>query len=397
MLRSMATSSGSTATPVVGIVGGGQLARMMYQAAIPLGLRPRIMAEHADDAAALVAADVTIGSPTSASDLRAFAARCDVLTFDHELVDAEALDQLQRSGHAIRPSATTVRLAQDKRRQRAEFSQLGLPVPVYREIERWSDLDAFGQEQGWPVVAKVGRGGYDGRGVWVLRDQEEAATLAASLADREITLLVERWVPIERELATLVARRPSGEMVVYPIVETVQRHGMCHEVVAPAPISAAVSAKAERLARTVAESSGLVGMLALELFLTGDQIVINEIAARPHNSGHLTIEGAETSQFEQHLRAVLDWPLGRTALTAPAVAMVNVIGADASDSGDPAARRHEALTIPGVHLHLYGKAYRAGRKLGHVTALGETIDEARDRARRAASALAGESIQGMSA
>ncbi len=355
------------------------------------------MAEHADDAAALVAADVTIGSPTSASDLRAFAARCDVLTFDHELVDAEALDQLQRSGHAIRPSAATVRLAQDKRRQRAEFSRLGLPVPVYREIERWSDLDAFGQEQGWPVVAKAGRGGYDGRGVWVLRDQEEAATFAASLADREITLLVERWVPIERELATLVARRPSGEMVVYPIVETVQRHGMCHEVVAPAPISAAVSAKAERLARTVAESSGLVGMLALELFLTGDQIVINEIAARPHNSGHLTIEGAETSQFEQHLRAVLDWPLGRTALTAPAVAMVNVIGADASDSGDPAARRHEALTIPGVHLHLYGKAYRAGRKLGHVTALGETIDEARDRARRAASALAGESIQGMSA
>lgn len=394
MLRSMATSSGST---TVGIVGGGQLARMMYQAAIPLGLSPRIMAEHADDAAALVAADVTIGSPTSASDLRAFAAQCGVLTFDHELVDAATLDDLERSGHAIRPGAATVRLAQDKRRQRAEFSRLGLPVPVYREIERWSDLDAFGQEHGWPVVAKAGRGGYDGRGVWVLRDQEEAAALAASLGDRDITFLIERWVPIERELATLVARRPSGEMVVYPVVETVQRHGMCHEVVAPAPISAAVSTDAERLARTVAESSGLVGMLALELFLTGDEIVINEIAARPHNSGHLTIEGAETSQFEQHLRAVLDWPLGRTALTAPAVAMVNVIGADLSDSDDPAARRHEALSIPGVHLHLYGKAYRAGRKLGHVTALGETIDEARDRARRAASALAGERIQGMSA
>jgi len=397
MLRRMTTSSGSMTTPVVGIVGGGQLARMMYQAAIPLGLRPRIMVERDDDAAALIAADVTIGSPTSDSDLRAFAAGCDVLTFDHELVDAESLDSLERSGRAVRPGASMVALAQDKRCQRARFSRLGLPVPAHRVVERGSDIDAFGREHGWPVVLKAGRGGYDGRGVWVLKDRQEAAALVGELADRQIPLLAERWISIDRELAALVARRPSGEMVVYPVVETVQRHGMCHEVVAPAPIPPGVSAEAERLARVIAEESELVGMMALELFLTGDELMINEIAARPHNSGHLTIEGAETSQFEQHLRAVLDWPLGSTALTAPAVAMVNLIGPVAGDAGDPTARRDEALAIPGVHLHLYGKAYRAGRKLGHVTALGATIDEARARARRAASALAGEDRDGMSA
>ncbi len=377
----------SSSAPTVGIVGAGQLARMTYQAAITLGLRVRILAERADDAAALVARDVTLGSPRSPGDLAAFAAACDVVTFDHELVDAAALADLEAAGARVRPSAGTVAIAQNKRRQRALFAARGLPLPPHRPIASLADLTAFAAEHGWPVVAKASRGGYDGRGVWLLDGPAAAAALLHRLGPTGPALLAERWVPIDRELAVLVARRPSGETVVYPAVETVQRDGICHEVLAPAPVPPEIAAAAQRLARDAAAAVDAVGVMALELVLAGERLLVNEIAARPHNSGHYSIEGCVTSQFEQHLRAVLDWPLGRPDLTAPAVATLNLLGA--ADGADPTAALRAALALPGVHVHLYGKSARPGRKLGHVTALGDSIAGARARAALATARLTG--------
>ena len=358
---------------------------MTYRAAIPLSIHVRLLAERADDAAALVVPDVTIGSPRSATDLAAFAAGCDVLTFDHELVDAAALAALEAAGRRVRPSAATVALAQDKVRQRATFAALGFPVPAHRPVAGAAELTRFGDEHGWPVVLKAGRGGYDGRGVWVIDGPQATPDLPTDAVASGSALLAEAWVPIERELAVLVARRPAGEAVAYPVVETVQRDGICHELLAPAPVPPDLAAAAQDLALRVADVVGLVGVLALELFVADGRLLVNEIAARPHNSGHYSIEGCVTSQFEQHLRAVLDWPLGATDLVAPAVATVNVLGA--ADGADPARRLPSALAVPGAHVHLYGKAARPGRKLGHVTALGATVGEARDRAARAAALL----------
>ena len=375
------------AVPTVGIVGAGQLARMTYQAAIPLGIRVRLLAERPDEAAALVAAAVTLGSPHSAADLAAFAAGCDVVTFDHELVDAAALAALERAGYRIRPPARTVALAQDKRRQRALLGERGFPIPPHRPVDDLAGLLGFAEEHGWPVVAKASRGGYDGRGVWVLDGPEAAEEVLRRAAGAGLELLAEAFVSIARELAVLVARRPGGEAVAYPVVETVQREGICREVLAPSPVPAAIADGAVRMAVEVAEAVGAVGVLALELFVVGDRLLVNEIAARPHNSGHYSIEGCVTSQFEHHLRAVLDWPLGSTALTAAAVATVNVLGG--ADGVDPLTRLPEALAVEGVHIHLYGKGARPGRKLGHVTALGSTLEEVRARAVHAAELLAG--------
>ena len=360
---------------------------MTYQAAIALGVRVRLLAERADDAAAQVAPEVMLGSPRSSADLASFAAGCTVLTFDHELVDAGALLELEVAGHVVRPSAEAVGLGQDKIRQRAALAARGFPIPPHRPVDGSDELLRFADDYGWPVVAKAGRGGYDGRGVWVLSGPDQARDLARDAADRGLGLLAEAWVPIEREVAVLVARRPSGESVTYPVVETVQRDGICHEVLAPAPVPPELAAEAADLALRVAHAVDAVGVLALELFVAEGRLLVNEIAVRPHNSGHYSIEGCLTSQFEQHLRAVLDWPLGATDLVAPAAVTVNVLGAP--DGVDPTTRLPEALAVPGAHVHLYGKAARPGRKLGHVTALGATVGEARKRATRAAALLVG--------
>ena len=379
--------AGTAGAARVGIVGAGQLARMTLQAAIGLAVPIRLLAARPDEAAALVAADVTIGAPDSLDALTALARGCGVVTFDHELVDAEALAALQAAGHRVRPGAATVALAQDKLRQRAALAAAGLPVPPHRAVGGADDLVAFARDHGWPVVAKAIRGGYDGRGVWVLDDPDAARTVAAAAEAAGVALLAEAWVPIERELAVLVARRPGGEAVAYPVVETVQVGGICREVIAPAAVPTAVRTEAVRLALAVAEAVDVVGVMALELFAAGGRLVINELAARPHNSGHYTIEGCATSQFAQHLRAILDWPLGSTELTAPAVATVNVLGAAAG--GDPISRLPAALAVEGAQVHLYGKAARPGRKLGHVTTLGTDPAETLARARRAAALLSG--------
>ena len=370
----------------VGVVGAGQLARMTYQAGIPLGLSVRLLAASSDESAALVGRDVTIGSPTSRQDLAAFAAGCDVITFDHELVDAGHLATLEAEGHTMHPTADVVALVQDKRRQRTDLSRMGFPVPAFRFVSDTAEVVDFAAGAGWPVVLKAARGGYDGRGVWVVEDAAAAAGVVAAAAAGGVDLLVEAWVPIEREVAVLVARRPSGESVVYPMVETVQRNGICHEILAPAAVPERLGAAGQEMGAAIAAACGTTGILAIEMFVAGGKLLINELAARPHNSGHYSIEGSVTSQFENHLRAVLDWPLGDPRPAAPAVATVNVLG---RSSTDPATYLPAALAVPGLHVHLYGKPARPGRKLGHVTATGREPGEVLERARRGAEILVG--------
>ena len=370
---------------IVGFVGAGQLARMAQQPAIALGLQLRLLAEAADDSAAKVVPDVVVGNYRSLDDLLSFARGCDVVTFDHELTDPEHLAALEAAGVRLVPTPAAKRFAQDKRYQRTSFAEKGLPVPEHRDVDDVADVEQLAADVGWPVVLKAVRGGYDGRGVWVVSDASEAATVVTDAAQAGVDLMAEAFVPIERELAVMVARRPSGEVAVYPVVETVQSDGICNEVIAPATVEPAVATAARDLAERVAAVTGATGILAVELFATKDGLVINEVAARPHNSGHWTIDGAATSQFENHLRAVCDLPLGSTDPVAPISVMVNVLGRD--DGTDPADLLPAALTDPDVHVHLYGKSARAGRKLGHVTVCGDDLDVVRKRARAAAAAV----------
>src|SRR3954464_11716344 len=367
--------------PRPGMVGGGQLARMTHQAAISLGLSLRVLAENPDDAAALVAHDVDLGAPDDLAALRAFAKGCDVVTFDHEHVPGDHIRALQRDGVVVYPDADALAHAQNKLVMRRRLEALGIPVPAYAAVGELSDITSFADDHGWPVVLKAVRGGYDGRGVWVLSE------LPDDLPGAE--LYVEQRVPLIHELAVQVARRPSGEMRTWPVVETVQQDGICHEVIAPAPrLSPGLATEAERMATTLAEELGVVGLLAVELFEAPGGLLVNELAMRPHNSGHWSIEGATTSQFEQHLRAVLDWPLGDTATRAPVTVMVNLLGGAATDFAVTLPRA--LAEVPSASVHLYGKQPRPGRKLGHVTVSGSDVVETRDRARRAVELLRGD-------
>lgn len=374
-----------TGLPVVGMVGGGQLARMTHQAAITLGQSLRVLALTPDDAAAMVAADVHYGDHTDLAALRAFAKECDVVTFDHEHVPNEHVQALAAEGVTLYPPADALRYAQDKQAMRQRLSELGAPVPRWRPVFAPPDVAEFAAEVGWPVVLKAVRGGYDGRGVWFVSSVDEAIPLLTS----GVQLIAEERVSLRRELAVQVARSPFGQVAVYPVVETVQRDGICVEVLAPAPaLSEDLALQAQQLAIDLATSLGVVGLLAVELFeiggADGERLLINELAMRPHNSGHWTIEGARTSQFEQHLRAVLDYPMGDTALTAPAVVMANVLGGPEEGMSIDERLHHLFASDPGVKVHLYGKKVRPGRKIGHVTVLGDDHNELRKRAAAAA-------------
>ncbi|MET8148939.1 5-(carboxyamino)imidazole ribonucleotide synthase [Actinoplanes sp. NPDC049668] len=371
-----------TGLPVVGMVGGGQLARMTHQAAIALGQSLRVLSESPDDSAALVAADVRIGTHTDLAALREFAKGCDAVTFDHEHVPTEHIAALAAEGVKIYPGATAILYAQDKRQMRERLSALGAPVPRWRPVSSAREIADFADAgAGWPVVAKAVRGGYDGRGVWMLDDLAAAEELVATGTE----LIVEERVALRRELAVLVARSPFGQVAAYPVVETVQRDGICVEVLAPAPdLPEALAVGAQQLAIDLANALGVVGLLAVELFDTGTGVVVNELAMRPHNSGHWTIEGARTSQFEQHLRAVLDYPMGETSLAAPAVVMANVLGGEPGGMSIDERLHHLFAADPGARVHLYGKQVRPGRKIGHVTVLGDDMAQVRARAVRAA-------------
>ena len=382
------------------MVGGGQLARMTHQAGIALGQTLRVLSVSADDCAALVTPDVMLGEHTDLTALRDFAVGCDVVTFDHEHVPGDHIRALAAEGHAVYPGADALQYAQDKALMRTHLGELGVPVPAFALIEDRSEsssivdaVNAFGADHGWPVVLKTARGGYDGRGVWVIDSGGDLAALADGLTGAG-QLVIESFVPLQRELAALVARSPFGQAAAWQVVQTVQSGGICVEVIAPAPnLPETVAVAAERLALRLAGHLGVVGVLAVELFEVEptsafpDGLMVNELAMRPHNSGHWSMDGAVTGQFEQHLRAVLDYPLGRTTPLAAFTVMGNVLGGD-----DPAGEsigmdervHHLAARFPDVKVHLYGKQVRPGRKVGHVTVAGEDAAALRDRATRAA-------------
>ena len=375
------------AYPVVAMVGGGQLARMTHQAAIPLGMSLRVLAVSADDPAAQVCPDVMIGVHTDLEALRRAAAGATALTFDHEHVPTALLETLVGEGVAVLPPPQALIYAQDKLAMRRRLAGMGAPVPRFTAVHSIDDVDAFAAEVGGPLVIKTVRGGYDGRGVVLADDLAAArAAVAAYLADG-VAVLAEERVPMRRELAALVARSPFGQGATWPVVETVQREGICTTVLAPAPgLDEDVRSEAEQLGLRIADELGVVGVLAVELFETADgSLMVNELAMRPHNSGHWTMNGSVTGQFEQHLRAVLDYPLGDTRAIAPVTVMANVLGAAHTPAMSLDERLHHLFgRIPDAHVHLYGKAERPGRKIGHVNVLGEDVGAVRERAERAA-------------
>ncbi|MCA1006411.1 5-(carboxyamino)imidazole ribonucleotide synthase [Rhodococcus hoagii] len=382
--------------PVVTMIGGGQLARMTHQAAIELGQTVRVLAGSIDEPAAQVSPDVVLGSHEDLAALRKAALGSNALTFDHEHVPTEHLDVLVSEGVNVQPPPQALVYAQDKLAMRRKLSEMGAPIPAFAEVTWAEDVVRFGAEHGWPVVIKAVRGGYDGRGVWITDDSDEAEAIVTEQLDKGVQLMVEQAIDFTRELSAMVARSPFGQGASWPVVETVQLNGQCAVVLAPAPqLSAALSAEAEQLALRIASELGVVGSMAVELFETTDgTLIVNELAMRPHNSGHWTQDGARTSQFEQHLRAVLDYPLGDPSPIAPVTVMANVLGAPEAPLMSMDERLHHLFArMPDAKVHMYGKGERKDRKIGHVNVVGAasgSIDDpayvaaVRERAERAA-------------
>jgi 5-(carboxyamino)imidazole ribonucleotide synthase len=378
------------------MIGGGQLARMTHQAAIALGQTLRVLAAAPDDPAAQVTPDVVLGAHTDIDALRRAAKGAEALTFDHEHVPTGLLEQLVAEGVRVAPPPEALIHAQDKLVMRRRLKTLGAPVPRFAEVTTVDDVDDFAARIDGPVVVKTVRGGYDGRGVILARDVAEARDAVGRYLADGVAVLVEERVAMRRELSALVARSPFGQGAAWPIVETVQRDGINVEVIAPAPgLDPELGGAAEALGLRLAEELGVVGVLAVELFETNDGgLVVNELAMRPHNSGHWTMDGATTSQFEQHLRAVLDYPLGATGPIAPLTVMANVLGAPQAPAISMDERLHHLFArMPDAKVHLYGKSERAGRKIGHVNLLGAAdgsaaddayVADVRERATRAA-------------
>ncbi|QYH35593.1 5-(carboxyamino)imidazole ribonucleotide synthase [Salinibacterium sp. M195] len=368
--------------PIVGVIGGGQLARMMIPRAIELGFELRVLAEAEGMSAAIAA--TAVGDYRDAATVLEFARDVDVITFDHEHVPQDVLAQLAEAGVSVHPGAAPLAVAQDKILMRQELTRLGLPVPEWASVSTPAELEDFLAANGGRVIVKTPRGGYDGKGVRVVSESSDVADWFEAGGP----LLAEELVSFTRELAQLAARSPSGEVALWPLVESIQQDGVCAEVIAPAPsLTAPTAAAAAEIARTVADKLGVTGVLAVELFETADgQLLINELAMRPHNSGHWTMDGAVTSQFEQHLRAVLDLPLGATDARSPWTVMINVLGGPTS--GTIAERYPLALANqPTAKFHEYGKAPRPGRKVGHVNVSGVDLDDVVYRARAAAAIL----------
>jgi len=357
----------------VGVIGGGQLARMMIEPALAMGLEIKVFAESEGSSAAM--ATTQVGDYSKISEVREFAKSVDVLTFDHEHVPLSVLETLEAEGFSVQPPSKALRFAQNKLHMRARLTELGLPMPAWAEVKSADELDSFISENGGVAILKTPIGGYDGKGVTVVRSAADASEWLDNLNNFGGSLLVEQKVDFVRELAQLVARRPNGEIKHWPLVQTVQRNGVCSEVLAPAPNATKNQLlRAATIAESVASGLGVTGVLAVEMFETADgQFFINELAMRPHNSGHFSIEGSITSQFEQHLRAVLDLPLGSAESVANHAVMVNLLGVD--EQNDFVSVYPKALAShPTAKFHTYGKSARKGRKMGHVTVIGN--DEA---------------------
>lgn len=372
----------------MGIVGGGQLARMSAAPAAALGIGLRVLAAAPDESAAQVIRDVSIGRHDDLAALLRFADGCDVVTFDHEHVPPIHLEKLESRGIAVRPGPSALFHAQDKIHMRQALTDIGVPCPRWRVVTAPGEVADFADEAGWPVVLKTSRGGYDGRGVWVVESVQQAVDVLAVPLAPGAQWLAEERIDFVQELSAQVARSPHGQAVAYPVVRTLQADGICSEVIAPAPgLASARAVAAQEIALRIARDLNVTGMLAVEMFDDGYDLFVNELAMRPHNSGHWSIEGARTSQFENHLRAVLDLPLGAPTAVAPYAVMVNILGGDVGDLYS--AYRHVLARDPGLKVHLYGKAVRPGRKVGHVTVLGDDVEGLLARGRHAADYFAG--------
>lgn len=373
--------------PVVGIIGGGQLARMCAAPAAELALTLSVFAESDDAAAALVVPHAPVGDYRDAEQVREWARGCDVVTFDHEHVPAGVLAALEADGVALHPRPSALRFAQDKLAMRERLTDLDVPCPTWAPVSTRDELSAFGEQHGWPLVLKTPTGGYDGKGVMLVRTPDDADAWFAQ-ADGA-PLLAEEAVAFEREIAVMIARSPSGQVAVWPVVETVQVDGICTEVLAPAPeLSDDAAERITSTAITIARELDVTGVMAVELFdLGGGEFVVNELAMRPHNSGHWSMDGSVTGQFEQHLRAVLDLPLGDTRARAPWTVMGNVLGGEYEELYP--TYKHLMARDPGLKIHLYGKGVRPGRKIGHVNVFGDDLVGLRARARHACDYLQG--------
>ncbi len=372
-------------TPTIGILGGGQLARMTAYAAFRLGLRVLIMEKTSGSPAGRIAHEEFTGAFSDHDALIRFASDCDVTTLESEFIDESHLAAIERAGLLLFPRSSSVAMIQDKLLQKRTMEGAGIPVAAFRGVDDTAQAVAFGGEYGYPFVLKSRRDGYDGYGNATIRTPEDVAAgwEKVTRGDTSRQIYCEAFVPFVKELAVMVTRGRNGEVAIYPVVETVQENHICRVVSAPASVDEGAIGLAVEYARRAVEAIDGVGIFGVELFLTGDgEILVNEMAPRPHNSGHYTIEGCVTSQYENHIRAVMGWPLGSTELRAPGVAMVNILGRH--DGSGAVANYHEVLADPTVHLHLYGKAEsRRGRKMGHVTALADSVEEAIRRASEA--------------
>ncbi|WP_084100960.1 5-(carboxyamino)imidazole ribonucleotide synthase [Demequina sp. NBRC 110051] len=373
-------------SPIVAVIGGGQLARMMAPAATALGVTLRVLVESDSAAAAAPAHETVVGLPADPDAIaRLLAAPTPaVVTFEHEHIPAEVFEACEAAGVPVRPGLDALHFAQDKIAMRERMDQLGLPNPAWAEARSDEDVAAFLDAHGGEAILKTARGGYDGKGVMVVRSVADAHAWLEAAAEGGPRLLLEAKVPFTRELAIQIARRPSGEARTWPVVESIQRDGVCSEVTAPAPgLDPALAVEAERIATVIATELDVTGALAVELFETAEGILINELAMRPHNSGHWSMDGAVTGQFEQHLRAVLDLPLGDTRPTQPWTVMANVLGGRRGDLESALAE----VSDPAAKIHLYGKDVRPGRKVGHVNLSGAERAETYERAVAAAAVV----------
>ncbi|MCZ9293558.1 5-(carboxyamino)imidazole ribonucleotide synthase [Corynebacterium sp. c8Ua_172] len=377
--------------PILAVIGDGQLARMMHTEAIELGLAPRVLAGAPDSSAAQVFGDVEIGDYKNLDDVKRVCAGAAAATFDHEHVPNEFLDQLIAEGVSVQPQPHALIFAQDKLEQRRKMKEIGAPVPDFAPIDSADDAAEFFASVDGAMCLKATRGGYDGHGVWFPKTEEDARSLVAELLDKGTPLYAERKINFDRELSAMVARTPSGEIKAWPVVESRQRDGICVEAIAPAPnMTAEQATYCQELATKIASELDVTGVLAVELFAHTDAsgepaVTVNELAMRPHNTGHWTQDGCVTSQFEQHLRAVLDWPLGSVDTTASYTVMVNTLGADEEPAQPMEERVMEVMRqFPEAKVHLYGKGYRPGRKMGHVNVAGVDLETVLSRAKAAA-------------
>ena len=362
--------------PTVGVIGAGQLARMSVAPAAALGVNLMLLANNSDDSAAQITNHV-VGDYRDLETVRAFAKKCDVITFEHELIPLSIIKSLEADGVVVRPSSAAFEFSQDKAAMRQKLQ--GFPSPKFQIITAIDQVDKF------PVIAKAISGGYDGRGVWKVNSANELGELLQQMPK----LLVEELIEFDYEIAVMVARSPHGQATTWAPTQTVQKDGICVMTISPAPqLTASLSEKAQRLALDIASEVGVVGVMAVEMFVKGENLFVNELAMRPHNSGHWTIEGSHTSQFEQHLRAVLDLPLGDPSMTAPMAVMGNVLGGNKTDMYRPYL--HLMARTPALHFHQYKKDVRPGRKIGHVTLLGKDLVELTQEVQHAVDYMSGE-------